>query len=136
MTVDTISERSAPDIRITCPADLFPALRKLASKRVEHFWTANLNAAQVVQRINLISVGTLNRCLIHPREVFRPAIVQSSFAIILIHNHPSGDLTPSREDKEMTQRLVSVAKIIGIEILDHLIVSKLGYFSFREKGEL
>ena len=84
----------------------------------------------------VVSTGTLNQSLVHPREVFKKAIVASAYSIMLLHNHPSGDPNPSNEDKLITQRLVEVGKIVGIEVLDHLIVGRGNFYSFREKGNL
>ena len=82
----------------------------------------------------LISRGTLNASLVHPREVFRPAILASAAAIILVHNHPSGDPEPSDEDVSLTKRLVKAGEILGIEVLDHLVVAKRGFVSLRARG--
>ena len=81
-----------------------------------------------------ISVGSLNASLIHPREVFEPAIQHSAAQIIIAHNHPSGDPEPSEEDLVITKRLTEAGKILGIEIIDHIIVAKNGFMSFKEKG--
>jgi len=82
----------------------------------------------------LVSVGTLNSSLVHPREVFRPVISRSGAGVILAHNHPSGDPTPSREDVELTRRLVDCGKLLGIQVLDHIIVGDNTFVSLREKG--
>ena len=81
----------------------------------------------------IISIGTLNSSLVHPREVFEPAIALHSASIIIAHNHPSQDLTPSIEDKKITTRLIEAGKILGIEIADHVILSKSGYLSFQKE---
>jgi DNA repair protein RadC len=82
-----------------------------------------------------VSVGTLTASLVHPREVFREAIRAAAAAVLLVHNHPSGDPTPSAEDRTVTERLVSAGELLGIRVVDHLIVSETGHFSFREAGE-
>lgn len=84
----------------------------------------------------VVSTGTLNQSLVHPREVFKKAIVASANKIMLLHNHPSGDTNPSREDVLVTKRLAEVGEVVGIEVLDHLIVSSDDFYSFREKGDL
>lgn len=84
----------------------------------------------------VVSTGTLNQSLIHPREVFKKAIVASANNIVLLHNHPSGDTSPSKEDELITKRLAEVGKIVGIEVLDHLIVSSDGFYSFKGKWNL
>lgn len=92
-----------------------------------------LNARHEVMRRILCSRGTLNASLVHPREVFRPAIIASAAAVILVHNHPSGDPEPSEEDIALTGRLVQAGRILGIEVLDHVIVAKRGYVSLRAR---
>ena len=87
----------------------------------ERFVVACLNTKKRVLSIVPVTVGTLDASLVHPREVFRPAIVQSASAIILSHNHPSGDATPSREDRDVTRRLTTCGELLGIEVLDHII---------------
>lgn len=100
----------------------------------EKFMVIILNAKNQVLDVESVSVGTLNATLVHPREIFKSAIRRSAHAIILIHNHPSGDPSPSREDREITQRLTQAGKLLGIEVLDHLIIGDGRYTSFREKG--
>jgi DNA repair protein RadC len=84
----------------------------------------------------MISQGTLTASLVHPREVFRPALRDAAAALVLVHNHPSGDPTPSAEDREVTARLASAGEILGIRVLDHIVVAERGYSSLREQGEL
>ena len=83
-----------------------------------------------------ISVGSLNSSIVHPREIYNLAVKKSAAAVILVHNHPSGDPTPSREDLEVTKRLVEAGKILGINVLDHIIIGEGRYLSFKEKGLL
>lgn len=100
----------------------------------EHFWTLLLNAKNQVIAREVISIGTLNSSVVLPRELFKNAIKQSAAAMILVHNHPSGDPSPSREDIEVTRRLVEAGRIVGIEVLDHLIVGDNRFTSLRAKG--
>lgn len=81
-----------------------------------------------------VSIGTLTASLIHPREVFGPAIATLAAGLVLAHNHPSGDPSPSREDRDITRRLAQAGGILGIPLIDHVIISESGYFSFREHG--
>jgi DNA repair protein RadC len=134
MTYDLVCERSAPSIRVTAPQDLVPSVLRYAKKKQEHFLAVTLDGAQQVIRVHIVSIGLLNRTLIHPREVFIRAIRDSAASLILVHNHPSGQLDPSREDREATNRLVSAGELLGIAVLDHLIISKAGFFSFKEQG--
>lgn len=100
----------------------------------EHFVCLFLNTKNEVIAKETLSIGSLNATLVHPREVFRAAIKQSSAAIICAHNHPSGDPTPSREDIHMTERLVEAGRIVGIDVLDHLVLGDGVFVSLKEKG--
>ncbi|ADY13667.1 JAB domain-containing protein [Sphaerochaeta globosa] len=100
----------------------------------EYFFTVTLNGAHQIIDAHVISKGLVNRTLVHPREVFRPAILDNSTAIVIAHNHPSGNLEPSAEDKDVTFRIRQAGDLIGIRVLDHLIFSQNGYFSMLESG--
>lgn len=102
----------------------------------ECFKVILLNTKNHVIRIDTVSIGTLNFCAIHPREVFKSAIKHSAGGIILVHNHPSGDCSPSQQDLDITKRLVEAGKLIGIEVMDHVIIGGSGYTSFKERGLL
>lgn len=102
----------------------------------EQFKVILLNAKNHVIDVESISEGTLHAALVHPREVYKPAIKRSAYAVIVAHNHPSGDPSPSREDHEVTKRLIAAGEVLGIQMLDHLIVGDGVYFSFREQGRL
>jgi len=86
--------------------------------------------------LNVVSVGSLNLSIVHPREVFKPAILSNAASIIIFHNHPSGDPTPSKEDSNITNRLKESGKIIGIELIDHIIIGNQSFCSLKEKGIL
>jgi DNA repair protein RadC len=100
----------------------------------EHFLAIHLNTRHVPHHLEIVSVGTLSASLVHPREVFRRAIAEGSANLILVHNHPSGDPSPSADDIEITTRLVRVGELVGIDVLDHVIITAGEYFSFREEG--
>jgi len=121
--------------RIRGPGDVFqrmgPLLRDL---RQEEFHALLLTTQHRVIRDVLVTRGILDASLIHPREVFRAAIVESAAGVILVHNHPSGDPTPSREDRAVTRQLASAGRAIGIPVLDHVIVGETGYASLGEEG--
>ncbi|GAB4247061.1 MAG: DNA repair protein RadC [Acidobacteriota bacterium] len=104
--------------------------------RQECFWVLLLDAKHRVQEIVPVSVGAVDRSLVHPREVFRPAVREGAAAVLFVHNHPSGDPAPSREDLAVTARLVKTAEVLGIRVLDHLIVGAYRYFSFADEGLL
>lgn len=101
----------------------------------EHFIILALDTKHQVNAIHTVSIGTLNASLVHPREIFKAAILANAESIILSHNHPSGDPAPSREDIEVTARLQKAGEILGIDILDHIIIGD-GYYSFKESGQL
>lgn len=102
----------------------------------EHFVCLYLNTKNQVLHKQTIFIGSLNASIVHPREVFKEAFRRSAASIICIHNHPSGDPTPSREDIEVTKRLAEAGKIIGIDVLDHLIIGENKFVSLKEKGYL
>lgn len=122
---------------ITSPEDgvalLMPRLR-YESK--EHFLVVLLNSKNKVLDIEQISEGSLNSSVVHPREVFTPAVLHHAAAILTAHNHPSGDPTPSKEDKDLTSTLVQAGKYMGIPVLDHIIIGDAKYFSFKEHSYL
>lgn len=122
-------------VKITSPEDVallvMDEMRFLAK---EHFRVIFLNTKNYVIQIKDVSIGSLNSSIVHPREVFLEAIKLSSASIILCHNHPSGDTTPSQEDINITKRLIEAGKIIGIEVLDHIIIGDVNYLSFKEKN--
>jgi len=119
---------------IKSPKDIFPLLKeKIINFHKEYFMVVSLDNRNKVINIDTVSVGTLNSSLIHPRETFEVAIKNHAAAIILCHNHPSSELNPSEDDLIITQNLVKAGKLLGIEVSDHLIITKDGYFSFKEK---
>jgi DNA repair protein RadC len=107
----------------------------LADKTKEHFYALSLDTKNHVVAETLVSLGILDASLIHPREVFNPAIRASAKSVILVHNHPSGEATPSAQDKTVTAMLRQAGDVVGIEVLDHVIVGKDCYTSLREKGD-
>ena len=122
------------NIKITSADDVYRELQEYSRKKQEYFLCITLDGASHIIQKRIISIGTLNQSLVHPREVFADAIADRAAGIIIAHNHPSGQLIPSIEDKRVTKRLKEVGTIMGIELLDHVILSREGYFSFREEG--
>lgn len=117
------------------PADVFRHFHaRLRDARHERFLLVLLDGRHRMLREVVVSQGTLTASLVHPREVFRPALREAAAAIVLVHNHPSGDPTPSREDREITQRLAEAGELLGIPVLDHVVVAERGYASLREAG--
>ena len=115
------------------PDDVLEACGSMRRHREERFVVLLLNARHELQRKALVSKGSLNASIVHPREVFLPAIRRSAASIILVHNHPSGDPEPSEEDLTITKRLVEVGELVGIAVLDHVIIAKRGVVSFRAR---
>ena len=116
-------------------AKIIEAVFSLSEEPGEVFGILNLNIKHKISGAHIVTKGTLNTSLVHPREVFRQAILNNAAGFVLFHNHPSGDATPSREDIEVTRRLIEAGRIIGIEVLDHVVIGDGGkYVSFREKG--
>ena len=118
---------------INTAKDAAAQLTDMRDLKKEHFVVLYLNAKNQLVHKETISMGTLNANLVHPREVFEPALKHSAAQIIAAHNHPSGDPKPSEDDLELTKRLVEAGKMMGIEIMDHVIVSKNSHFSFKEE---
>lgn len=117
---------------VTRPGDIVAVIGDIKDKRKEHFLAVFLNARNQVICREDVSVGSLNASLVHPREVFAPAVGSSAAGVILAHNHPSGDVTPSREDIELTRRMVQAGEIMGIEVMDHVIIAPDRFLSMRE----
>ena len=122
--------------RITSAAEVYEELRSFSTKSQEYFLSITLDGASHIINTRTVFIGTLNQSLVHPREVFSDAIADRAAGIIIAHNHPSGTLEASRADIQITQRLKEVSKLVGIELLDHVILSKQGYYSFSDEGLL
>jgi len=126
-------EREAAQAPIRGPEDVLAQARDLARARKEHFAVLLLNARHELQAREIVSIGSLNASIVHPREVFLPAILHSAASVVLVHNHPSGDPEPSEEDLSITRRLVEVGELVGIQVLDHVIVAQRGVVSLRSR---
>ena len=130
-----ISKREEKPIK--CARDVYDyALPLLSGKDKEHFMILHLDSKNRVIKDEIISIGLLNASLVHPREVFKSAIKESANAIILVHNHPSGDVEPSKVDEDVTNRLNETGKLLKIKIVDHVIIGKDNYYSFKENQKL
>ena len=119
---------------ITCPTDIVPHLVGIKDQPKEHFLVLYLNARNQIIYQEVISIGSLSASIVHPREVLRPGIERGAASIVLSHNHPSGDVTPSREDLDLTRRLTQAGQLLGMEVLDHVIVAENDYLSLKERG--
>ena len=109
-------------------------LPQFGSRQVEHFGVLLLDTKHRVLRTSVLSIGTLDASIVHPREVFREATAAGAAAIVLFHNHPSGDPEPSVDDAELTQRMMAAGVLMGIQVIDHVILADNRYYSFREKS--
>lgn len=121
--------------RFTSPKQIFEMFKDLQRETKEHFITLHLDGKNRVVCLDRVSTGILNQSLVHPREVFKPACMSGAAAIILIHNHPTGDPAPSNEDIEITRRLKDCGRLLGINVLDHIIIGD-NYLSMVEQGTL
>lgn len=121
--------------QISSPKDVFPIVQNyLNGADREHLVLITLNTKNVINSISTVSIGSLNSSVVHPREVFKPAILSNAASIIMAHNHPSGNVEPSKEDINISHRIKEASKILGIELLDHIIVGYDKFTSLREKG--
>ncbi|MBI5710601.1 MAG: DNA repair protein RadC [Candidatus Eisenbacteria bacterium] len=127
------AERTPGGDAIRGPEDVLAHVRDLPRARKEHFVVLLLNARHEMQARETVSIGSLNASIVHPREVFQPAILHSAASVVLVHNHPSGDPEPSEEDLSITKRLVQVGELVGIGVLDHVIVAARGVVSLRSR---
>ncbi len=121
-------------VKIEKAEDVVPLLSDIAGKAQEHFVCLTLNGANELIQKRIVTIGLLDKSLVHPRDVFADVITDRAAAVIFAHNHPSGELEPSDADRKTQDQLVEAGKILGIRVLDHVIVSRRGYFSFQEAG--
>ncbi len=124
--------KNPKDLIIKDSKDALLITQDLKNKNQEHLVCLYLNVRAVLLEQKIISIGLLDRSLVHPREVFHPAIKQNAFSVILVHNHPSGDPQPSHEDNQVAKRMVKAGDLMGIPVVDFLITAKNGYYSFHE----
>lgn len=137
MLIDSIETKNTPNVQLTCSSDIIPILKSFYGEikkadEQEIFVVASLNGNHELTALNIVTVGTVNRCLVHPREVFKFAIQNNSSAIVIAHNHPSGSSDPSEEDYDVTKMIYGAGAILGIQVLDHVIIGKYNYYSFLE----
>jgi DNA repair protein RadC len=123
-------------IKISSPTDVLPIIRHYGDRKQEHFICISVNGANEVIKSRVVSIGLVNSTQVHPREVFADPILDRASSVIIAHNHPSGNLTPTPEDLNVTRRLISSANTLGIQVLDHIIFDHKGFYSFAEKGIL
>ena len=122
--------------RIKHPVDIYTLVRHYADRKQERFISISLNGAHEVLAVRIVTIGLVNKTIVHPREVFADLIQDRAAAFCVAHNHPSGQVTCSPEDEDITERLRGAAKILGIQFVDHIIFSETNWWSFRENGKL
>jgi len=135
--VKETSGRYDVDKKIQCPADVFNIAQNViraGEYAEENLWLLTLDTKNNITGIFTVSTGSLNSSIVHPREVFKRAVLQNAASIIICHNHPSGDPTPSPEDINITKRIYNAGQILGIELLDHIIIGDNKYTSLKENG--
>jgi DNA repair protein RadC len=135
----TVVREDAPEwvasTRYTSPKQVYEAFLDLQHEIKEHFIALHLDGKNRILCMDRVSIGSLNQSIVHPRELFKTAVLSSAAAIILIHNHPTGDPTPSQEDISITRRLVEAGELLGIRVLEHIVIGSHGeYVSFVERG--
>ena len=133
--LERIEVREAAPV-VTMPIHVYERLKAYRNRQKEHFIVLMLSTQNEIVRQEVVSVGTLNSSLVHPREVFRSAILAGCSHVILSHNHPSGFTEASQEDITVTNRLVKAGKLLGIELVDHVVIGREGYYSFKEHNLL
>jgi len=130
-----VRRRVKPEgLTIKFPVDVLPLIQHYGDRKQEHFLSISINGANEVMNVRVVTVGLVNKTQVHPREVFADVITERASAIIIAHNHPHGELRPSDEDLKVTERLKDASKILGINLLDHIIFNSKGYYSFAENN--
>jgi DNA repair protein RadC len=129
-------EKEKSDVYINSPEDVVEEVKEIRESKKEHFVALYLNARKKLIHKEVISIGTLDASLVHPREVFEPAVRELASQVIIVHNHPSGDEKPSEEDIKITKRIKEAGSLLGIDLADHIIITKKDYFSFSDSREL
>ena len=129
-------------IKVLCSDDIYSIMQRVLlrenkiDRNREHFWTISLDSVHKILNIELISLGTVSQTLVEPMEVFSVPLQKRAVKIILVHNHPSGEIQPSEVDKDLTDRLIQVGRIMHLPVLDHLIITEKTYYSFADSGLL
>lgn len=123
-------------VKISSPSDVLPIIQHYGDRKQEHFICVSVNGANEVIKSRVVSIGLVNSTQVHPREVFADPILDRASSVIIAHNHPSGNLSPTPEDLSITKRLVSSANTLGIQLLDHIIFDNKGFYSFAQNENL
>jgi len=133
---EAVPESIDPKQPISSAAIAFAVFGYLTRETREHFLAVHLDSKNRILAIDCVSTGSLNASIVHPRELFKTILLSSAAAVLLVHNHPSGDPTPSREDHELTSRLKECSELLGIRLLDHIVIGNGCYTSFADQGWL
>lgn len=133
---EEITNYLKPGTRFTAPQQVYETFSFLMRETKEMFLTLHLDGKNKIVCMDLVSMGSLNQSIVHPREVYKTALLSNAAALILVHQHPTGDPSPSSEDISITRRLKEAGEIMGIKILDHIIIGSGEYLSFVERGLL
>jgi DNA repair protein RadC len=133
---EEITHYLKPLAKVTSSREVFDRFHFLKNESKEHFITLHLDGKNKIICIDVVSTGSLNASIVHPREVFKSCLLSSAAAVVMLHNHPSGDPTPSREDLQLTGRLKEAGELLGIKILDHIIIGDECYVSLADRGLL
>lgn len=133
---EVTGEKNNTTNQIRNPSDILPFFKQVRKRNKEQFWALILNGAHEVIKTSKVSEGLVNKSIAHPREIYREAIKQNAVAVVIVHNHPSGNTDPSDQDREITHRVKEAGDVIGIQMLDHLVLTKNGYYSFLERNEI
>lgn len=132
-----VRRRIMPEgLKIKFPADVVPLIRHYGDRKQEHFICVSINGANEVMSVRVITIGLINKSHVHPREVFADVISERASAVIIAHNHPVGELAPSEDDIEITNQIKAAGKVLGINLLDHIIFNGKSYYSFAENDIL
>ena len=134
----TVNDQNAQyqDAHLSSSREVIKLFDFLSRETKEHFWCVHLDSKNKMLCLDQVSTGSLNASIVHPREVFKSVLLSSAAAVLLVHNHPSGDPAPSREDIELTTRLKEASELLGIRLLDHVIIGEGWHYSFADQGIL
>jgi DNA repair protein RadC len=136
MTYEVIAKRKRKTIQVRNPMDIYKAVKRYGREEREHLLVLTLNGAHEIITVHIASIGLVNKTVVHPREIFRNVYMDNAVAMVVAHNHPSGALVPSGEDMEITEQIHEASKVLGINFMDHLIINKDNFYSFRGNGKM
>jgi DNA repair protein RadC len=132
-----VRRRIRPEgLKVGRPIDVLPIIRHYADRKQEHMLCISLNGAHEVLNVRVVTIGLVDQTHVHPREVFADVIAERASAVVIAHNHPSGQLEPSQDDRFVTQQIKVAGELLGITLLDHIIFTTKGHYSFAEQGSL